>query len=167
MIRVDASSVLHNRLGHFRHVDMVGRPFGTQMWSVEGTKHCHLVRPTPELWTRVLPHRTQILYMPDIALILEMMDVTRGSIVVESGTGSGSFSHSIARAVGASGHLYTFDFHEERAAKATKEFADHRLEGIITSRARDVCTDGFGLDPIADAGRHHGAMHVCRSGRRA
>jgi tRNA A58 N-methylase Trm61 len=25
--------------------------------------------PTPELWTKVLPHRTQILYLPDISLV--------------------------------------------------------------------------------------------------
>lgn len=111
-----------------------------------------MLRPTPELWTRVLPHRTQILYMPDIAFILEMLEVGGGSVVVESGTGSASFSHSIARAVAAGGHLYTFDFHEARVAQAEQEFAEHGLADIVTVKYRDVCNTGFGLDSVADAG---------------
>ena len=122
-----------------------------QFWSIDGQKHVHLLRPTPELWTRVLPHRTQILYLPDIAFILEMLEVGHGSIVVESGTGSGSFSHSIARAIGKTGHLYTFDFHEARAAQAQGEFRDHGLDASVTAACRDVCNTGFGLEGIADA----------------
>lgn len=118
---------------------------------MDGTKHLHLLRPTPELWTRVLPHRTQILYMPDIAYILEMLDVREGSVVVESGTGSGSFSHSAARAIGATGHLYTFDFHRARAEQAQREFSAHGLAARVTAECRDVCADGFGRPGAADA----------------
>lgn len=90
--------------------------------------------------------------MPDIAFIIEMLDINFGSMVVESGTGSGSFSHSLARAVGKTGHLYSFDFHQARAEAAKNEFITHGLEGIVTSQCRDVCNDGFGLESIADAG---------------
>jgi len=45
----------------------------------------HLLKATPELWTRVLPHRTQILYHTDIAFISLQLDLRPGSIVVESG----------------------------------------------------------------------------------
>jgi tRNA A58 N-methylase Trm61 len=38
-----------------------------------------------ELWTLALPHRTQILYMPDISLILLELDIKPGSIVIEAG----------------------------------------------------------------------------------
>lgn len=113
----------------------------------------HLLRPTPELWTRVLPHRTQILYMPDIAFIMEMLQVGPGSVVIESGTGSGSFSHSIARAVAPNGHLHTFDFHAARSQQAQKEFLDHGLGSLVTATCRDVCVDGFGLESVANAGK--------------
>lgn len=73
-------------------------------------------------------------------------------MVVESGTGSASFSHSIARAVGLTGRLHTFDFHEARAVQAEKEFADHGLADIVTVQYRDVCNTGFGLESVADAG---------------
>lgn len=35
-----------------------------------------------------------------------------------SGTGSGSFTHSVARTVGSTGRIYTFEFHQTRATKA-------------------------------------------------
>ena len=77
-----------------------------------------LLRPTPELWTLALPHRTQILYAADIALILQQLSVRPGSTVVEAGTGSGSFSHAVARTVSPHGRLHSFEFHETRAQKA-------------------------------------------------
>ena len=39
-----------------------------------------------------------------------------------SGTGSGSFSHSVARSIGKGGHLWSYEFHETRAAKARYSF---------------------------------------------
>ena len=59
----------------------------------------YLLHPTPELWTLVLPHRTQILYVADISFITAMLEMKPGTNVIESGTGSGSFSHSIALGV--------------------------------------------------------------------
>jgi tRNA (adenine57-N1/adenine58-N1)-methyltransferase catalytic subunit len=34
------------------------------------------------------------------------------------GTGSGSFSHSLARTIAPHGKLYTFDYHEQRCKTA-------------------------------------------------
>lgn len=50
-----------------------------------------------------------------------MRSVSRISSLICSpfaGTGSGSFSHSIARTVGPTGKLFSFEFHEQRANKA-------------------------------------------------
>lgn len=64
--------------------------------------------------TLALPHRTQILYMPDIAFITSYLNISPGQRVIEAGTGSGSFSHSVARNIGLAGKLFSFEFHEER-----------------------------------------------------
>lgn len=110
----------------------------------------YVLQPTPELWTQTLPHRTQIIYTPDISMILYQLDVKPGSVVVESGsyhicmvfcfllillyagTGSGSLSHYFIRALKPHGHLHTFDFHENRVELARDEFKLHGLRDYVT-----------------------------------
>lgn len=140
----------------------------------------YLLRPTPELWTVSLPHRTQILYAPDMSFIVMKLNVTPGAAVIEAGTGSGSFTHTLARAVargapagsGAGqlppawnagampasdafgpldGRVYSFEFHGERVERARAEFAAHNLDRTVQLAHRNVCKDGFGLDHVADA----------------
>jgi tRNA (adenine57-N1/adenine58-N1)-methyltransferase len=69
------------------------------------------------------------------------------------GTGSASLSHSLIRAIRPSGHLYTFDFHEQRVLLAQEEFKNHGIDEFVTVKHRDVCTEGFGneLDNKIDA----------------
>ena len=73
-----------------------------------------------------------------------------GSVVIESGTGSGSLSHSLMRTLAPDGHLHTFDFHTERTEKARQEFEEHGLGHLVTATHRDVCAEGFGLENRAD-----------------
>lgn len=101
----------------------------------------HILSPTAELWTlvkaqfqmmseynckfqilnaswQVLSHRTQILYLADISLVISGLELTPGCTVLESGTGSGSLTTSLARSIAPTGHVFTFDFHEGRAQSA-------------------------------------------------
>ncbi|KAJ1658110.1 tRNA (adenine-N(1)-)-methyltransferase catalytic subunit trm61 [Dispira simplex] len=73
------------------------------------------------------------------------LDLTPGKKMIETGTGSGSFSHSIARSLAPDGHLYTFEYHEQRYNIAKKEFQDHGIAALVTIQHRDVCKDGFGI----------------------
>ncbi|KAG0143600.1 hypothetical protein CROQUDRAFT_66037 [Cronartium quercuum f. sp. fusiforme G11] len=147
-IVVRPGQVLRSRYGEFPHDDMVGIPFGSKCTSSKGNGFTYLLRPTPELWTLALPHRTQILYLPDIAYVTGQLDLKPGSVVIEAGTGSGSFSHSVARTIGDHGKLFSFEFHEERFTKAEAEF---RLHGLLASEGgpirlqhRNVIKNGFG-----------------------
>lgn len=116
-VTVCEGSVLQNRFGVFKHSDWIGKPFGSKVFSCKGG-FVYLLAPTPELWTLVLNHRTQILYIADISFVIMYLEIVPGCVVLESGTGSGSLTTSLARAVAPSGHVYTFDFHEQRAASA-------------------------------------------------
>lgn len=58
----------------------------------------------------------------DSAFVTSMLDVFPGCCVVESGTGSGCMTLSLARAVHPSGLVYTFEFNAVRAQKAKEEF---------------------------------------------
>ncbi|BGP43760.1 tRNA (adenine-N(1)-)-methyltransferase catalytic subunit trm61 [Rhodotorula kratochvilovae] len=142
---------IQSRYGYFRHNDFVGKPWGTKLASSNGRGFVYLLKPTPELWTQALPHRTQILYLPDIAFITSYLDIKPGSRVIEAGTGSGSFSHSLARTVGKEGKVHSFEYHEERFGKARDEFKEHKLDEIIAVKHQNVYKDGFELEDEVDS----------------
>ncbi|GAA6013916.1 hypothetical protein JCM11491_000472 [Sporobolomyces phaffii] len=142
---------VQSRYGHFKHNLMVGKPWGIKFPSSNGRGFVYLLKPTPELWTLALPHRTQILYLPDIAFITSYLNILPGSSVIEAGTGSGSFSHSLVRTVGGTGTVHSFEYHEERFEKAKAEFALHKLDHIVKIKHQNVYKDGFELEDEVDA----------------
>ncbi|ORZ35121.1 tRNA methyltransferase complex GCD14 subunit-domain-containing protein [Catenaria anguillulae PL171] len=145
--------VINGKGGSFKHDDFIGKPWGSKFGGHNGKGHVTILQPTPELWTLSLPHRTQILYQADISIIMMRLRLKPGMKVLESGTGSGSFSHSLVRAVAPAGHLYTFEYHEARASAARDEFNRHGLSHCVTVEHRDVCASGFppSLDSTCDA----------------
>ena len=129
------------------------------------TGFVHLLPPTPEIWTASLPHRTQVVYTPDYSYILHRLRARPGTVLIEAGAGSGSFTHAAARAV-YNGHpnsstddsstknsqekrwgkVWSFEFHQQRAEKLREEIKEHGLDGIVALTYRDVCQDGFAPD---------------------
>lgn len=89
-----------------------------QVMTSNGKGWITVLHPTPELWTLTLPHRTQIIYGTDASMITMELGVCPGCVVVEAGTGSGSLSHSLARAVAPDGRVYSYDFHQDRVKMA-------------------------------------------------
>ncbi|CAO3647594.1 unnamed protein product [Mucor hiemalis] len=143
--------VFHNRYGVYNHNEVIGKQFGSRMVASNYKGFIYLLHPTPELWTLVLPHGTQILYIADISFITTMLEMRPGVNVIESGTGSGSFSHSIARTIAPHGRLYSFEYHKERVALAEQEFKEHGYGDIIKMHHRDVCKDGFQMKDAVNA----------------
>lgn len=138
----------------------------------------HVLPPTPENWTTSLPHRTQVVYTPDYSYILHRLRVRPGSIIIEAGSGSGSFTHAAARAVFSGypesacgtnamleepgtlrkedlleGRVYSYEFHLERFKKVTAEMKEHGLDSIVQTTHRDVYGEGFSLSVNNDGNR--------------
>lgn len=126
------------------------------------TGFIHILPPTPESWTTSLPHRTQVVYTPDYSYILHRLRARPGSVIIEAGAGSGSFSHAAARAVYNGypqvenatsaaqpnkkrklGKVWSYEFHEQRVQKLKAEISDHGLSGIVHITNQDVCQNGF------------------------
>ncbi|KAK2608382.1 tRNA (adenine-N(1)-)-methyltransferase catalytic subunit trm61 [Conoideocrella luteorostrata] len=131
--------------------------------TVASSGFVYVLRPTPELWTSSLPHRTQVVYTPDYSYVLQRIRARPGSRIIEAGSGSGSFTHASARAVyngypksetDIKGKVFSFEFHEPRFQKMQDEIKDHSLEGLVQVTHRDVCDGGFhvnGKSPKATA----------------
>lgn len=72
-----------------------------------------------------------------------------GSMVIESGTGSGSLSFSISTVVQENGHLFTFEFNKERYENARTIFQKLKRDNV-TVVWRDSCGEGFLEKPGED-----------------
>lgn len=149
LLKIEPDSEQQTKFGLIKGTDLIDHPYGVRYECKRGW--ILPLRLTPELWTQLLPHRTQILYQADISLILLQLDIKPGSVVVESGTGSGSLSHAILRAVLPNGHLYTFDINESRVKEAQKEFTDHGYGNNVSVSQRNVCEEGYGDQLIEKA----------------
>lgn len=82
-ITVKPGETHQTRYGALRHSDLIGVKYGSKIQCPKGW--LYVLHPTPELWTVNLPHRTQILYTPDISLVTYQLEIKPGSVVVESG----------------------------------------------------------------------------------
>lgn len=122
--------------------DWIGREYGTRLLNAKG-KAIHIVKMTPELWTLALTHRTQVLYVADIAMVVFKLELKPGAVVLETGTGTGSLTTSLARAVAPHGKVATFDYHEERVRLAREDFERHEIDHVVQVTHRDTQRDGF------------------------
>eukprot|EP00768_Dysnectes_brevis_P006055 gnl/Dysnectes_brevis/4632_a6314_702.p1 GENE.gnl/Dysnectes_brevis/4632_a6314_702~~gnl/Dysnectes_brevis/4632_a6314_702.p1 ORF type:complete len:367 (-),score=104.23 gnl/Dysnectes_brevis/4632_a6314_702:39-1139(-) len=130
-----------NHLGSFPHSEFSGRTYG-RVYSSGNTGFAQMIPFSNPQWTSALSRRTQILYQPDISMIIEKAGLTRGQVVLEAGTGSGSLTHHLASRVGATGHVHTFDINSDRVEAAGDEFRLHGLSQV-TGYLRDVCREGY------------------------
>ncbi|GAM18299.1 hypothetical protein SAMD00019534_014740 [Acytostelium subglobosum LB1] len=160
LVHIKSGQTFNSKFGNFHHKRLIGCDYGSKVASEDGTGFMHILRLTPELWSLTLDHRTQILFNLDISAVIFNLEVRNGSKVVESGTGSGSLSTSFARTIAPLGHLYTFEFHGERAKHAQKDFADNGIDKYITVTHRDVCKLGFQLPEETDMIGHIDAVFL-------
>jgi len=136
-ITVKDGVVTQTAAGAVRHTGLIGYPYGKRFLGTMGD--VIPLFPTPELWTLTLPHRTQIIYSHDISMIVQELELVPGKIVLESGTGSGSLTHALARAVSPNGQVHTCEFHADRARAGRSEFVTHGMSDVATVYFRDVC----------------------------
>lgn len=90
-----------------------------------------------------MDQRTQILYIADIAMIIFKLELKPGCLVLETGTGSGSLTASLARAVAPNGSVATFEFHEQRAQLARQDFIKLGIDSCVKLEHRDIQANGF------------------------
>jgi tRNA (adenine57-N1/adenine58-N1)-methyltransferase catalytic subunit len=92
----------------------------------------------------------------DASVVTMMLDVFPGCKVVESGTGSGCMTLSLARAVYPNGHVYTYEYNKVRAETAREEFQRLKVDHLVTVTHRDVCgkyrdeEEGGGFSGVSD-----------------
>ena len=139
---IDPTTSTQTQFGVFPHSSIIGRPFGSRVVSTgKITGWAYALRLTSELWSRFLPHRTQVLYSADISTIVSRLSLAPGCRVLEAGTGSASLTFALSKAVGSTGRVFSFDFHAERSAAAAESFTKLGISNVVFS-CGDACAKG-------------------------
>jgi tRNA (adenine57-N1/adenine58-N1)-methyltransferase len=144
--------VMHTHRGMLNHDDLIGKPWGSQVFSHQGSPF-FLLQPSLADILNDLKRSTQIMYPKDIGYILTRLSVGPGQTVLEAGTGSGSMTVALAFAVGPQGRVVTYEKREEFQDLARRNLERLGLEGRVEFKLRDIVTgfdetdaDAFFLD---------------------
>ncbi|MDR5683506.1 MAG: tRNA (adenine-N1)-methyltransferase [Armatimonadota bacterium] len=105
--------------GRLAHDDLIGRDEGTFVRTSAGERFL-AVRPTLADYVLEMPRGATIVYPKDLAQILMAADVYPGATVVEAGTGSGSLTMALLRAVGPQGKVFTYDVRADFQRRALR-----------------------------------------------
>lgn len=127
--------------GVIKHDDLIGRPWGSQVFSHTGAPF-FLLQPSMADILNELPRTTQILYPKDIGYILIQMGVSEGQTVLEAGTGSGSMTIALAATVGLQGRVISYEQKQDTQNLARKNLERVGLASRVDFKLRDI-TEGF------------------------
>jgi tRNA (adenine57-N1/adenine58-N1)-methyltransferase len=141
ILTLKAGADFQTHRGVLLHDDLIGKPWGTQVFSHSGSPF-FLVQPSMADLLIDLPRNTQILYPKDIGYILITMGVAPGQTVVEAGTGSGSMTIAMASAVGPEGRVISYEQKPDTQNLARKNLARVGLSDRVEFKLRDI-TEGM------------------------
>ena len=127
--------------GVVKHDDLIGKPWGTQVFSHTGAPF-FLLQPSMADLLNELPRTTQILYPKDIGFILIQMGISHGQTVMEAGTGSGSMTIALANAVGSEGKVISYEQKSDVQNLAKKNLERVGLDPRVDFKLRDI-QEGF------------------------
>jgi tRNA (adenine57-N1/adenine58-N1)-methyltransferase catalytic subunit len=132
---------LHTHRGVIKHNDLIGIPWGSQVFSHLGSPFFLLQPSLPDL-IKNTPRVTQIMYPKDIGQILMTMGIGPGKYVIEAGTGSGGLTTALAYAVGDTGKIFSYEVKEEHQSKARKNLQRIGMADRVEFKIRNV-VEGF------------------------
>jgi tRNA (adenine57-N1/adenine58-N1)-methyltransferase len=132
---------LQTHRGVLKHDDLIGKPYGSQVFSHTGAPF-FLLQPSIADILNDLPRATQILYPKDLGYILVMMGIAPGQRVMEAGTGSGSVTIAMATAVGADGRVVSYEQKPDTQNLARKNVERVGLASRVEFKLRDI-REGF------------------------
>ncbi len=136
-----AGGDIQSHRGVLKHDDLIGLPWGSQVFSHMGAPF-FLLQPSIADILNDLPRTTQILYTKDIGYLLIMMGIAPGQLILEAGTGSGSMTIALATAIGADGKVVSYEQKKDTQNLARKNLERVRLASRVDFKLRDII-EGF------------------------
>ncbi|NJC98298.1 MAG: tRNA (adenine-N1)-methyltransferase [Anaerolineae bacterium] len=137
ILNLQAGAKFETHRGVLLHDDLIGKPWGTQVFSHLGAPF-FLLQPSLADLLIDIPRTTQILYPKDIGFILVTMGVGPGQKVMEAGTGSGSMTTALAFAVGPEGRVISYEVKQDVQNLARKNLTRFGLDSRVDFKLRDI-----------------------------
>jgi len=125
LLKLQAAGTYHTHSGTLAHDELLGRPEGTRA-QTSGGMVVTAFRPRFADYALKMKRGAQVIYPKDLGPILTYADVFPGARVLEAGTGSGSLTIALCRAVGEAGSVVSYEAREEHHAQAVAN-----LEGFF------------------------------------
>jgi tRNA (adenine57-N1/adenine58-N1)-methyltransferase len=119
LIVLGTGKQFHSHLGAIDHDDLIGGPEGSKVKTTNGAT-LTVFRPTLSDFVLKMKRGAQVVYPKDIGLILIYADVFPGATVVEAGTGSGSLTLGLSRAVGPGGRVISYELRQDHHDQAVE-----------------------------------------------
>ncbi len=141
LVRLTPGQELHTHKGVIRHDDLIGLPWGTQVYSHLGEAF-YLLRPSLADLLKETRRNTQIMFPKDIGFVLVSLSIGPGQTVLEAGTGSGALTTALAYAVGPQGRVVSYERRAEMQRLARKNLRRLGLDDRVTFKLRDIA-EGF------------------------
>lgn len=141
ILNLQSGAKFETHRGVLLHDDLIGKPWGTQVFSHLGAPF-FLLQPSLADLLIDIPRTTQILYPKDIGFILVTMGVGPGQMVMEAGTGSGSMTTALAYAVGSAGRVVSYEVKPDVQNLARKNLTRFGLASRVDFKLRDI-EEGF------------------------
>jgi tRNA (adenine57-N1/adenine58-N1)-methyltransferase len=155
LITLRAGEKFHFHQGWLDHDAIIGSPEGVRLAASSGAP---LIAYRPSLADFILkmPRGAQVIYPKDVGYILVEADIYPGATVLEAGTGSGALTLALARAVGESGRVISYELRDDFAARARANIEsflgkvpdqlDLRLGDVTAAEVPDASIDRIVLD---------------------
>ena len=139
LVRLQAGGTFHFHGGAVRHDDVLGEQEGAIVSSASGASLA-VYRPRLADFILKMPRGAQVVYPKDVGAILIFADVFPGARVLEAGTGSGSLTISLARAVGPEGRVVSYELRPDHHDQAVRNLEMYfgEVPGRVELREGDV-----------------------------
>ncbi|HVE92453.1 MAG TPA: tRNA (adenine-N1)-methyltransferase [Actinomycetota bacterium] len=149
MITLRPGESFHSHHGTLPHDELIGSPEGCSVRS-SLARRLTVFRPTLADYVLKMPRGATVVYPKDVGQIIVQADIHPGARVLEAGTGSGSLTLALLRAVGPKGIVHTFDIREDFHANAMSNISrfaeDDPGYGTLDARMGDVYEDPLDVE---------------------
>ena len=151
LVTLATGKQFHSHAGSLDHDALIGLEEGSAVRTSGGAK-LTVYRPTLADFVLKMKRGAQVVYPKDLGMILVYADVFPGAQVLEAGSGSGSLTLTLARAVGSEGRVVSYEVredHHERAVENVNEWFSgsggkpHNVEMRLGDVFADVDERGF------------------------